>query len=105
MQREFRAPREFARLPERLIVNCTGDGARKLLADTTLTPVRGQTAHLIPQPEVDYALIYRGHNLVVLPRRDGLLVAAMAENDFGNDDLRPDRAQSEAAVQRLAGLF
>ena len=105
VQREFRAPREFARLPERLIVNCTGDGARTLLGDTSLTPVRGQTARLIPQPEVDYALIYRGHNLVVLPRRDGLLVAAMGEHDFGSDDLRPDRAQSEAAVQRLAALL
>ena len=86
-------------------MNCSGDGARRLLADTTLTPVRGQTARLIPQPEVDYALIWRSHNLVVLPRRDGLLVAAMGGDDFGNDDPRPDRAQSEAAVQRLAGLF
>lgn len=104
-QREFRGPRDIARLPERLVVNCTGDGARRLLADTSLTPVRGQTARLIPQPEVDYALIHRGHNLVVLPRRDGLLVAAMGEHDFGSDDLTPDRAQSEAAVQRLASLF
>jgi glycine/D-amino acid oxidase-like deaminating enzyme len=100
VQREFQQPRDFARLPERLVVNCTGDGARKLLGDASMTPVRGQTARLIPQPEVDYALIYRGHNLVVLPRRDGLLVAATGEGDFGSDDLRPDRAQSEAAVQR-----
>ncbi|PTT91396.1 D-amino-acid oxidase, partial [Pelomonas sp. HMWF004] len=71
VQREFRSARELARLPERLIINCTGDGARTLLDDTSLTPVRGQTARLIPQPEVDYALIYRGHNLVALPRRDG----------------------------------
>ena len=105
VQREFRTPREFARLPEKLIVNCTGDGARTLLADATMTPVRGQTARLIPQPEVNYALIYRGHNLVVLPRRDGLLVAAMGEHDFGSADLTPDRAQSEAAVKRLASLF
>jgi len=105
VQREFRQPREFARLPEHLVVNCTGDGARRLLADATLTPVRGQTARLIPQPEVDYALIYRGHNLVVVPRRDGLLVAAMGEHDFGSDDLRPDRAQSEDAVRRLEALF
>ncbi|MDR7272557.1 glycine/D-amino acid oxidase-like deaminating enzyme [Pelomonas saccharophila] len=105
VQREFRQPRDFARLPERVVVNCMGDGARKLLNDVGMTPVRGQTARLIPQPEVDYALIYRGHNLVVLPRRDGLLVAAMGEHDFGSDELQPDRAQTEAAVQRLAGLF
>lgn len=105
VQREFRHPRDFARLPEHVIVNCTGDGARTLLGDTGMTPVRGQTARLVPQPEVDYALIYRGHNVVAVPRRDGLLVAAMGEHDFGSDDLRPDRAQSEDAVRRLAGLF
>lgn len=105
VQREFRQPRDFARLPERLVVNCTGDGARTLLGDTTLTPIRGQTARLIPQPEVDYALIYRARNVVALPRRDGLLIAAMGEHDFGSDDLTPDRAQSEDAVRRLAGLF
>ena len=103
--REFVQPRELARLPERLIVNCTGDGARTLLSDATMTPVRGQTARLIPQPEVDYAVIYRGHNMVALPRRDGLLVAAMGEHDFGNADLRPDREHSEGAVRRLASLL
>lgn len=105
VQQEFRQPRDFARLPERLIVNCMGDGARTLLGDASMTPVRGQTAHLIPQPEVDYAVIYRGQNVVALPRRDGLLVAAMGEHDFGNTDLRPDRAHSEDAVRRLAALF
>lgn len=105
MQREFREPRDFARLPEKVIVNCTGDGARTLLGDTSLTPVRGQTARLIPQPEVDYAVIYRGQNVVALPRRDGLLIAAMGEHDFGNADLTPDRAHSEDAVRRLAALF
>ncbi|MFG6430555.1 FAD-dependent oxidoreductase [Roseateles sp. LYH14W] len=105
VQREFRQPRDLARLPERLVVNCTGDGARTLMADASLTPVRGQTARLIPQPEVDYAVIYRGQNVVALPRRDGLLIAAMGEHDFGNADLRPDRAHSEAAVRRLAALF
>ncbi len=105
VQRELRGPRDFARLPERLVVNCTGDGARKLLGDGSLTPVRGQTARLIPQPEVDYALFYRGRNVAVVPRRDGLLVQAIGDDGFGSDDLRPDRAQSEAAVQRLAALF
>lgn len=105
VQRELRGARDFARLPEPLVVNCTGDGARTLLDDDSLVPVRGQTARLIPQPEVDYALIYRGHGLVALPRRDGLLVAALGGQDFGNADLHPDRAQSEAAVRRLATLF
>jgi len=105
VRREFEQPRQIAGLPERTVVNCTGYGARALFGDQSLVPVKGQTARLVPQPEVDYMLIYRGHGLVMLPRRDGLLVAAQGEGDFGNADRAPDRAQSLAAVQRLAALF
>ena len=102
---EFEHPWQFGGLRERTIVNCTGYGARALLGDNSIIPVRGQTARLLPQIEVDYALIYRGHNLFMLPRRDGLLVQAQAEHDFGNDDTGIRRAQSVAAVERLAALF
>ena len=67
--------------------------------------MRGQTARLIPQPEVHYGLTYRGHNLSVVPRRDGILVQAQAFGDFGSTDTTPDRSATEAAVNRLAGLF
>jgi hypothetical protein len=43
--------------------------------------------------------------VVAVPRRDGIIVQAQGENDYGNDDPRPDRAESEAAVARLAQLF
>ena len=104
-QREFTSPRQLAGLKERTIVNATGYGARALFGDESIVPVRGQTARLVPQPEVNYGLIYRGHNLFVAPRRDGILVQAQSTGDFGNDDTRPDRAASEAAVERLATLF
>lgn len=103
--REFASLREFSDVREKTIVNATGFGARALLGDDSLTPVRGQTAKLVPQPEVTYGLTYIGHNLVVVPRRDGLLVQAQEEGDFGNPDTTPDRAASEAAVARLAALF
>ena len=105
VHREFAHPRQFGELRESTIVNCTGYGARALLGDTSITPVRGQTARLVPQAEVDYALVYRGHNLVMVPRRDGLLVAAQGAHDFGNDDTAVDRALSQAAVERLASVF
>ena len=105
VQREFDSPRQLAGLPERVIVNCTGYGARALFGDDSLVPVRGQTARLIPQPEVDYGVAWRGHNVVAVPRRDGIIVQAQGENDYGNEDARPDRASSEAAVKRLAELF
>jgi glycine/D-amino acid oxidase-like deaminating enzyme len=105
VQREFSHPRQFAGLPERTVVNCTGYGARALLGDDSIIPVRGQTARLVPQPAVDYMLAYRGHNLMMVPRRDGLLVQAQGAHDFGNADTAADRALSEAAVERLASLF
>jgi hypothetical protein len=102
VHREFGSPRDLARLPERTIVNCTGFGARALLGDTSIVPVRGQTARLVPQPEVDYAIAWRGHNVVMVPRRDGLVVQAQGEHDYGVEAAAPDRASSEAAVRRLA---
>lgn len=105
VHREFSHPRELAGLKEHVIVNCTGYGARALFGDESLIPVRGQTARLVPQPHVDYVLIYRGHNLVMVPRHDGLLVQAQGEHDFGSTDVAVNRGLSEAAVQRLAGLF
>ncbi len=104
-QRHFEHPREFARLTERTLVNATGWGARALFGDDGLVPVRGQTARLVPQPEVDYGITWRGQNLWVVTRRDGILVQAQAAGDYGSADITPDRAASEAAVRRLASIY
>ncbi len=101
----FSGPGELARLPEKTVVNATGYGARALFGDESVVPVRGQTARLVPQPEVDYGLTWRGHGLFMVPRRDGILVQSHASDDFGNPDDRPDRATAEAAVAQLATLF
>ncbi|PPU36895.1 FAD-dependent oxidoreductase [Xanthomonas sp. CFBP 7912] len=103
--RNFDSPRQFGELREKILINATGYGARALLGDESVIPVRGQTARLIPQPEVTYGLVWRGHNLNVVPRRDGLLVQSQGANDFNNADAAPDRAASEAAVRELARLF
>ena len=87
------------------MINATGYGARALLGDESVIPIRGQTARLIPQPEVTYGLVWRGHNLNVVPRRDGILVQSQGPNDYNNADGAPDRAASEAAVRELARLF
>ncbi|HSI53932.1 MAG TPA: FAD-dependent oxidoreductase [Ramlibacter sp.] len=105
VQRDFVHARQIAGLRERVVVNCTGYGARALFGDTTLVPVRGQTARMVPQPEVDYALIMRGRNAIMIPRRDGLLVAAQGVRDYNNEETSVDRALSEDAVRRLASAF
>ncbi|MCD0249351.1 FAD-dependent oxidoreductase [Xanthomonas campestris] len=103
--RSFDSPRQFADLREKCVINATGYGARALLGDESVVPIRGQTARLIPQPEVTYGLVWRGHNLNVVPRRDGILVQSQGPNDYNNADGAPDRAASEAAVRELARLF
>jgi hypothetical protein len=105
-QREFHDPQELAALPEKVVINCTGYGARALWRDKTIVPVRGQIAYLIPQPEFDYALAYRDVN--VIPRSDGIVVQAVSGGDmhgYQDDSLVPDRRESDAAVQTLAGLY
>jgi glycine/D-amino acid oxidase-like deaminating enzyme len=104
VEAELAGPEDFANLPERTVVNCTGYGARALLGDDSLRPVRGQTAKLIPQPEVDYGIRYGDAKVAVYPRRDGLLVQAGAEGDFGNDAENVDPAESLAALERLREL-
>ncbi|MET1023763.1 MAG: FAD-dependent oxidoreductase [Pseudoxanthomonas sp.] len=103
--REFQSPRQFADLREKTLINCTGYGARALLGDESVIPVRGQTARLVPQPEVDYGLYWRGHNLNVVPRRDGILVQAQMPGDFNNADTTVNRAVTDAAIAQLAKLF
>ena len=103
---EFRTPADFARLREETLINATGYGARALFGDQTLTPVRGQLARVIPQPEVTYGLFYKGISFV--PRRDGLVFQAVGENDyygFDDDTTEPDRAEAEHAVNTIADLF
>lgn len=96
--------RDFAAIGERTIINCTGYGARALLGDDSVIPVRGQTAKLIPQPEVDYGFFYGSRRVSVYPRRDGLLVQAQAEGDYNNDSEALDPEESISAVQRLGEI-
>jgi D-amino-acid oxidase len=103
---DFRTPAQVAALGKRVVINCTGYGARALWKDETLVPVRGQIARLIPQPEVRYGLVYRG--VLTVPRRDGLVVQSFARGEMqGWDDTNeaPDRAEAEQAVRTLADLF
>jgi D-amino-acid oxidase len=104
--REFHDPQSLAKLPERIILNCTGYGARALWKDESIIPVRGQIAWLIPQPELNYSLVYDG--VYVLARRDGIVVqdGGIGEMEGYNDaNEAPDRAAAEAAVRKIGALY
>lgn len=104
--KEFRTPAELGRLKERVVVNCTGYGARALMGDESVVPVRGQIAWLIPQEGVNYGLYFRG--VSVVGRRDGIVVQPVGADDwfgYGDAGEEPDRAAAEAGVAVIAGLF
>jgi glycine/D-amino acid oxidase-like deaminating enzyme len=103
---EFHTPADFARLREKVLINATGYGSRALFGDESIVPVRGQLARMIPQPEINYGLFYKGVSFV--PRRDGLVFQVVGEDDyhgFNDDTAVPDRAEAELAVNTIAGLY
>jgi D-amino-acid oxidase len=103
--RDFHEPGELARLKEKVVINCSGYGARALWRDESIVPVRGQIAWLIPQPEARYGFYYKGVN--VLSRRDGIVVQPGGGEmvGYGEDNEIPDRADAERAVRTVAELY
>ena len=94
--RDFGSLNEIAGLPERRVVNCTGIGARELVGDEELVPLKGQLTVLLPQPEIRYIALYQG--LYMMPRADGILLGGTREQ--GEWSLEPNR---EAEQRILAG--
>lgn len=103
---EFHTPADLTALKQKVVINCTGYGARALWKDESIVPVRGQIAWLIPQEEVTYGVYYRGVGTV--PRHDGMAVQYSGlDESYGYNDANeaPDRAEAEAAVATIAPLF
>jgi hypothetical protein len=103
---EFHHPAQIAALGKRVVINCTGYGARALWRDDSVVPVRGQITRLIPQADVRYGISYK--HVYVVPRRDGIVVQAVEGGDmkgYGDTNETVDRAESDHAVRTLAELF
>lgn len=102
--RDFATPAEIAALPERLVFNCTGLGARDLFGDTELRPARGQLAILLPQSEVRYA--FTGRAGYMFPRPDGIVLGGTFELDRWETVPEPETVARILASHRelFAGL-
>ncbi|GGE93777.1 FAD-dependent oxidoreductase [Sphingomonas prati] len=99
--RRFDTPAAVAALPETLVFNCTGLGAAALFGDTTLYPVRGQLAILLPQPEIQYA--YSGRAGYMFPRSDGIVLGGTYEQYV--DDPTPQPAAIAQIIASHRRLF
>jgi glycine/D-amino acid oxidase-like deaminating enzyme len=100
--RELRDPGDVASLPEKLVFNCTGLGAKALFNDAELTPVKGQLTFLLPQPEVEYSVVYGG-GLYMFSRTDGVLLGGT--HDEGNWSLDVDIQVRDQIVAKQKEFF
>ena len=100
--RELHDPAEVAGLPEKLVFNCTGLGSKVLFNDAELTPVKGQLTFLLPQPEVEYSVVY-GSGLYMFSRHDGVLLGGT--HDEGNWSLDVDLQVRDQIVAKQKEFF
>ncbi|MFE4830303.1 FAD-dependent oxidoreductase [Streptomyces sp. NPDC056672] len=97
----FEEPAELAPV----VVDCTGIGARVLMADASLYPVRGQVV-VVENPGIDEwfvaSLPGSADMTYVMPQPYGVLLGGTATEHSW--DLRPDPAEAEAIVARCARI-
>lgn len=101
--REFGDAKSIFTLPEPAIVNCTGLGAKALFDDDDLMPIKGQLSVLLPQPEVDYAIVKADADLYMFSRADGILLGGT--HDRENWTLEPDPAAVERIIEGHRLIF
>jgi D-amino-acid oxidase len=99
--RGFASPADLRDLPQRVVVNCTGLGAKALFGDDELTPVKGQLTVLLPQPEIQYCTL--PEDLYMFPRNDGILLGGTHEE--GVWSLEPDLQAKARIVSEHARIF
>lgn len=100
--RRFDTLRDVSQLPERIVFNCTGLGARTLVGDGDLRPARGQLCVLPPQPDVDYTL-YHGPFFYMVPREDGIILGGTFQLD--DERTTPDAETDRTIVSAHQAVF
>lgn len=88
-----------------IVVNCTGFGARDLVSDHSLTPVRGQLV-VADNPGIDRFFTEETTDSVdmtyFLPQGDRIILGSNAE--VGRKGRRPDARTAHAIVSRCASV-
>ena len=100
----LRGREDVLALPEPVVVNCTGLGARALFGDDGFLPIKGQLTVLLPQDEVDYITITG--DLYMFPRRDGILLGGTHERGVETLEVNEEARQGIVAGHRafFAGM-
>lgn len=109
--RGFTSREEIAALPEKIVVNCTGLGPKRLWGDEALVPIKGQLVLLPPQRNLDYLLSgfscdsgdeNREWLQYLFPRHDGVVVGGTYERGHAGP---PEPAVCREILLRMRRLF
>ncbi|AIS01572.1 FAD-dependent oxidoreductase [Streptomyces glaucescens] len=101
---EERAVATLAEADAPVVVNCTGLGARTLVPDPAVRPVRGQLV-VVENPGIRTWTVSTGPGgepVYFFPQPGGLVLGGTAEEDVWTAE--PDPAVAEAIVRRCAAL-
>jgi len=86
-----------------IIINCSGLGARELVDDTNVFPIRGQMVVFSKTPALNYSIAELGENLTcVIPRSQDCMVGGTIEEN--NWDLQPDPEASRLMIERATAI-
>lgn len=83
-----------------LVVNCSGVGARKLVDDPAVHPIRGQT--LLVDAKIDKGFMDESAFTYLLPRGDGILLGGTQRADDWRREL--DEGESADILARCAAI-
>ncbi|MFF7394447.1 FAD-dependent oxidoreductase [Streptomyces scabiei] len=102
---EERTVTDLAEVDAPVVVNCTGIGARELVPDPSVRPVRGQLV-VVENPGITTWLTSVDHSgsesTYFIPQPGGLILGGTAEEDAWS--LTPDPVIAEAIVKRCAAV-
>lgn len=87
------------------VVNCTGLGARELVGDTSLYPIRGEVLR-VTRPKEQHFLLDEDETqgvAYVIPRSEDCILGGTAEE--GRESLEPDPLQARGILERASRLL
>jgi D-amino-acid oxidase len=104
VQREVRSLDEAWREAP-VVVNCTGLGARALVGDDLLFPIRGEVVRVAPPPVKRFLFDESEERGIayIIPRSEDCILGGTAEER--NESLVPDPAKAEAILERCRRLL
>lgn len=100
LETTLEGPEDLAELPQEVVVNCLGLGAREVVPDLSVKPIRGQLILLDPAPR-SFMLDHSDGYLI--SRRDVLIVGGTFEE--GVEDTQPVQEVCQEILNRTRRRF